>query len=125
MDAKNGGVDGKPVIIVMPKYLKTAADTYDDFQTLTAHFPPVTAKTTGSVSYLFTQSSSRDDYAAKMAAFLDQVHLSDSDSNTRDSPIDTSPPQASRQAGKEGNRHLTSPSLPLNTFGTVAAVMQR
>lgn len=67
MDVNNGSKDGKPVIIVMPKYLKAAEDTYNDFRALEQEHRTTTANhsTTGSFP---SDKSAHDEYAENFFA---------------------------------------------------------
>jgi hypothetical protein len=80
MDIDNGGPDGKPVIIVLPKYLSAAQGTYQDFQHLIS-LPTSTLTThSNSASISPTTSSRNPAYEAQMAECLAATNISDSDS---------------------------------------------
>jgi hypothetical protein len=97
VDIDNGGQDGKPVIIVMPKYLKAAEDTYHDFCSLQQKFTTKMATHSRIDSVPSNKSLCDDKYAAKMMAFLDMTTISDSDSdetNTNTASLATSRPHS-------------------------------
>jgi hypothetical protein len=111
MDADNGGKDGKPVIIVMPKYLKAAKDTYDDFRALMKQFQAATLHHSHSMrSPPDTNNPLPDSYDAKMTAFLDMMPPStNSDSDECSNATDSFSASSSNARSKDSR---ISPSKP-------------
>jgi hypothetical protein len=109
MDVDNGSKDGKPVIIVMPKYLKAAEDTYNDCRTFEQEHRTTTANHSNT-NLLPSDKSAHDEYAEKMAAFLHVVNLNDSDSDNRDTKMAATPTSGKNLVApkKAGNRRRPS-----------------
>jgi hypothetical protein len=77
MDVDNGGRDGKPVIIVLPKNLRAAESVYTDFTELVKlHSPPLTTQRSGHASFPSVASSHDPAYEAKLAEFLETTTIS-------------------------------------------------
>jgi hypothetical protein len=115
MDADNGGKDGKPVIIVMPKYLKATKDTYDNFHTLTKQFQAATLHQFDSVpSPPDTDDISPDSYDAKMTAFLDMMPPSTNSDSDDCSNANNSSPFSASSSNTRSKGCRTPPSNTLS-----------
>jgi hypothetical protein len=116
MDDDNGGKDGKPVIIVMPKYLKATKDTYDNFHTLTKQFQAATLHRFDSVPSPpdTNDISSPDSYDAKMTAFLDMMPPSTNSNSDDCSNANNSSPFSASPSNTCSKGHHTPPSNALS-----------
>jgi hypothetical protein len=91
MDVDNGSKDGKPVIIIMPNYLKAPEDTYNDLKALAKAHRTTTGTTNSNINLIPSDKSNYDKYADKMTAFLHMANLSSSDSDDQDSQTTATP----------------------------------
>jgi hypothetical protein len=95
MDIDNGGPDGKPVIIVLPKFLRAAKTIYDDFRTLTSSSASKSTASSNPTSLPSTTSSRNPAYEAQMAEFLAATNISDSESDPDDDATPSLTPSTS------------------------------
>jgi hypothetical protein len=113
MDIDNGGRDGKPEIIVLPKYMKAAEAVYHDFLSLEKAAYPNSTNRSSPDSRHSPKSLRENTYAAQMAEFLAMTNLSDSDSNDCDAASNTSSTsQTYLTAPKTGNQSRKSTMPP-------------